>query len=48
VKLDTRHAAWAAATVLLIALPFIHRDPYHLHILILISDLVVRLYVVVR
>jgi branched-chain amino acid transport system permease protein len=36
VKLDTRHAAWLAAAVLLIALPFVHRDPYHLHILILI------------
>jgi branched-chain amino acid transport system permease protein len=32
----SRHLAWAAALAALIALPFIHRDPYHLHILVLI------------
>jgi branched-chain amino acid transport system permease protein len=33
----TRHwAAYAIAGVVLIALPFVHRDPYHLHILVLI------------
>jgi len=33
----TRHwAAYAIAGAVLIALPFVHRDPYHLHILILI------------
>ena len=28
--------AWPAAVAVLVALPFVHRDPYHLHILILI------------
>jgi len=27
---------WAIAAVVLVAVPFVHRDPYHLHILILI------------
>jgi branched-chain amino acid transport system permease protein len=27
---------WAVAAVVLVAVPFVHRDPYHLHILILI------------
>src|SRR3981081_3898983 len=31
-----RHAAWIAAIAALLALPFVHRDPYHLHILVLI------------
>jgi len=30
------HAVWIAATAAAIALPFVHRDPYHLHILVLI------------
>ena len=29
-------AGWAVGIAALIALPFVHRDPYHLHILILI------------
>ena len=28
--------SWPIAAVVLVALPFVHRDPYHLHILILI------------
>ena len=32
----TGRVSWAAAIVALIALPFVYRDPYHLHILILI------------
>ena len=28
--------AWPIGVALLIALPFVYRDPYHLHILILI------------
>ena len=35
-KVESRHIAWAAAAVVLVALPFVHRDPYHLHIFILI------------
>jgi branched-chain amino acid transport system permease protein len=31
-----RDIAWAAAIAMLIALPFVYRDPYHLHILVLI------------
>jgi branched-chain amino acid transport system permease protein len=31
-----RTAGWAAAIAVLIALPFIYRNPYHLHILVLI------------
>src|SRR5207245_9567820 len=31
-----RHAWWAVGLAALIALPFIYRDPYHLHILVLI------------
>jgi branched-chain amino acid transport system permease protein len=31
-----RRAWWAAALAALIALPFVYRDPYHLHILVLI------------
>lgn len=31
-----RHAVWILATAAAIALPFVHRDPYHLHILVLI------------
>lgn len=31
-----RYAAWAVGLVALIALPFVYRDPYHLHILVLI------------
>ena len=30
------HAAWAVAIAALIALPFVYRAPYHLHILVLI------------
>ena len=29
-------ASWAVAGAVLIALPFVYRDPYHLHVLILI------------
>jgi branched-chain amino acid transport system permease protein len=32
----TRYAAWAVGIAALIALPFVYRDPYHLHILVLI------------
>jgi branched-chain amino acid transport system permease protein len=31
-----RHAIWIACIAVAIALPFVHRDPYHLHILTLI------------
>ena len=34
--MSARDAGWAAAIAALIALPFIYRDPYHLHILVLI------------
>ena len=33
---NSRHAAWAVGLAALIALPFVYRDPYHLHILVLI------------
>jgi branched-chain amino acid transport system permease protein len=33
---NPRHAGWAVALAALIALPFVYRDPYHLHILVLI------------
>ena len=29
-------AGWIIALVVLVALPFVHRDPYHLHLLVLI------------
>ena len=32
----TSRLGWAAGVAALVALPFVHRDPYHLHILILI------------
>jgi branched-chain amino acid transport system permease protein len=32
----TSRIGWAAGVAALVALPFVHRDPYHLHILILI------------
>ena len=35
-KLANIHAAWIVAGLVLIAVPFVHGDPYHLHILILI------------
>lgn len=31
-----RHVAWAVGLAALIALPFVYREPYHLHILVLI------------
>src|SRR6202165_4517426 len=31
-----RHAIWIAGVATAIALPFVHREPYHLHILVLI------------
>ena len=34
--MNSRYAAWAVGLAALIALPFVHRDPYHLHILVLI------------
>ena len=34
--MNPRHIAWAVAIAALIALPFVYRDPYHLHILVLI------------
>ena len=34
--MNARHAGWAVALAALIALPFVYRDPYHLHILVLI------------
>jgi branched-chain amino acid transport system permease protein len=33
---NSRHAAWGVGLAALIALPFVYRDPYHLHILVLI------------
>jgi branched-chain amino acid transport system permease protein len=33
---NSRNAAWAVGLAALIALPFLYRDPYHLHILVLI------------
>jgi branched-chain amino acid transport system permease protein len=33
---NSRTLAWLVAAVVLVALPFVHRDPYHLHLLILI------------
>ena len=35
-SLDRRLITWVAAAIVLGAVPFVHRDPYHLHILILI------------
>ena len=35
-KIDNKRLAWGIAAVVLVALPFVHDDPYHLHILILI------------
>ena len=34
--MNSRYAAWAAGLAALIALPFVYRDPYHLHLLVLI------------
>ena len=34
--MNLRQAAWIAGLAALIALPFVYRDPYHLHILVLI------------
>ena len=34
--MNSRNAAWAVGLAALIALPFVYRDPYHLHILVLI------------
>ena len=34
--MKTQAAGWAVALAALVALPFVHRDPYHLHILVLI------------
>jgi branched-chain amino acid transport system permease protein len=33
---NSRYAAWAIGLVALIALPFVYREPYHLHLLVLI------------
>jgi branched-chain amino acid transport system permease protein len=33
---NSRHIAWAVGLVALVALPFVYREPYHLHILVLI------------
>src|SRR5689334_23818386 len=33
---NSRYAAWAVGLAALIALPFVYRDPYHLHLLVLI------------
>jgi branched-chain amino acid transport system permease protein len=33
---NSRYIAWAVGLAALIALPFVYRDPYHLHILVLI------------
>ena len=38
--MNSRYAAWAVGLAALIVLPFVYRDPYHLHILVLI--LIVR------
>jgi branched-chain amino acid transport system permease protein len=32
----SRRAGWIIALIVLVALPFVHRDPYHLHLLVLI------------
>ena len=34
--MNLRHAAWGVGLAALIALPFVYREPYHLHILVLI------------
>ncbi len=34
--MNFRYAGWAIGLVALIALPFVYRDPYHLHLLVLI------------
>ena len=34
--MNSRYIAWAAGLAALIALPFVYRDPYHLHLLVLI------------
>ena len=34
--MNSRYAAWATGLAALIALPFVYRDPYHLHLLVLI------------
>ncbi len=34
--MNARNAGWALGLVALIALPFVYRDPYHLHLLVLI------------
>lgn len=34
--MNPRHAAWGVGLAALIALPFVYREPYHLHILVLI------------
>lgn len=34
--MNNRTAAWAVGLAALVALPFVYRDPYHLHILVLI------------
>jgi branched-chain amino acid transport system permease protein len=33
---NSRIVAWAIGLAALIALPFLYRDPYHLHLLVLI------------
>ena len=33
---NPRHVAWAVGLAALVALPFVYREPYHLHILVLI------------
>jgi branched-chain amino acid transport system permease protein len=33
---NPRHAAWGVGLAALVALPFVYREPYHLHILVLI------------
>ena len=34
--MNSRYAAWAVGLAALIALPFVYREPYHLHLLVLI------------
>ena len=34
--MNSRNIAWATGLVALIALPFVYREPYHLHLLVLI------------
>ena len=34
--MNPRHIAWAVGLAALVALPFVYREPYHLHILVLI------------